>query len=146
MRTNVTPTAAELGWLADELGTPEARLLHEQEYLIVEATSAIERAMDAASVSRTDLAERLSLSKAAVTQMLAGTRNLTLRTLATIAFALECRISVELEPVESAWSGLRELPEPILRESLWQLTQAPAMSPTPGTSYASSNTDMALAA
>jgi len=47
-------------------------------------------------VNRTELARRLGVSKARVTNLLGGSTNLTLRTLAAIAVALECDIDLQI--------------------------------------------------
>jgi len=49
-------------------------------------------AMELRGVNRTELATRLDSSKAHVTQVLRGNRNLTLKTLADVFHALNCRL------------------------------------------------------
>lgn len=72
----------------------ERRRIFEQEALAFEATEVISELMAAAGVSKAELARRLGTSRAFVTQTLSGSRNLTLHTLADIAFVLGCRISI----------------------------------------------------
>ena len=57
--------------------------------LILDATEAICEALEKRQMSKTALADRLGTSKAHVTQLLNGSRNMTLRTFAGIAFALD---------------------------------------------------------
>jgi len=61
----------------------------EQELLLVSATELICELMQKKNVSRADLAKRIGKSKAFITQVLRGTRNMTLRTLADLAGALK---------------------------------------------------------
>lgn len=77
--------------------SPERHRVYEQECLIVETSEAIWKAMEQAGVSKVALAERLGTSKSNVTQLLNGSRNLSIRTLADIALALGCKVSVRLE-------------------------------------------------
>ena len=72
-------------WL-DE--SPEHSRAFLEEGLILEATEAICAAMEKRGMSKAVLAGRLGTSKAYVTQLLNGNRNMTLRTFARIAFAL----------------------------------------------------------
>lgn len=85
-------------------GTNYDRLVA-QETLIVDATEAICEAMegqDSEAVTRKELARRVGCGKSHVTQLLSGDRNLTLRTLSDLAFALGQRITVGLEPIPSS--------------------------------------------
>lgn len=75
--------------------------LREQERLIVKVTEAIARQMLTSGVRKSDLAERLGTSKAYITQALAGGQNLTLRTLADLAWALRCQADLELAPADA---------------------------------------------
>ncbi len=59
-----------------------------QEKLIEEATELIASTMQDCDVSKADLAERLGTSRSHITQLLRGSRNMTLRTLADIMHAL----------------------------------------------------------
>lgn len=73
------------GWL-DE--SKENQRLFAQEGLILEVTEAIWLALEKRRKSKADLARSLETSKAHVTQLLGGGRNMTLRTLADIAYNL----------------------------------------------------------
>ncbi|MDX8410610.1 MAG: helix-turn-helix transcriptional regulator [Mariprofundaceae bacterium] len=59
-----------------------------QERLMFEVTEAIHLKMEELGVNRAYLAGRLGKSKAYVSQLLSGSRNMTLRSLADISFAL----------------------------------------------------------
>lgn len=82
------------------------RKLFAEESLIVDAAEEIWAAMERKGVSKTDLAALLGTSKANITQLLSGSRNMTLRTLADISFYLGQRVSLKVcEPLEvdNAW-------------------------------------------
>jgi transcriptional regulator with XRE-family HTH domain len=69
-----------------------------EERLIVAVTEAIAEAMERKGITKTTLAESLGCSKAHVSKLLGGSRNMTLRTLAAIAYALEVEPSFRLAP------------------------------------------------
>lgn len=74
-------------------------LLVEQETLIADATELICQAMDVGGINRQDLATRLGKSKGFVSQILTGERNMTLRTLADVMFALGHRFELAAKPL-----------------------------------------------
>ena len=71
-----------------ETSSSRARRMLRQEELILDVTERFEALLMDKAVSRTELARRLGRSKAFVTQLLAGDRNLTLRTIADLCDAL----------------------------------------------------------
>lgn len=79
---------------------PEYESLVAQETLILEATETIVGLMNEQNVSRLELSRRLGRTKAFVSQVLAGDRNMTLRTLADLAYALGCTLRMTPEAVE----------------------------------------------
>jgi transcriptional regulator with XRE-family HTH domain len=76
------------------------RLLAE-EALILDSTELISELMHEKGLTRADLAKLVGKTRAFVTQVLAGNRNMTLRTLADLAFALDGRVTVVAQPLES---------------------------------------------
>jgi transcriptional regulator with XRE-family HTH domain len=70
--------------------------LWNQENLIVEVTEALARAMNQRKITKAQLAEKLGCSRARVTQVLGGGKNLTLRTLADFMLALDFDIEIDL--------------------------------------------------
>lgn len=68
----------------------------ERDDLTLEVTSAITLYMRQNKISRRDLAKRLGVTPGRVSQMLSGGQNLTLRTLESIAEALEARLDVSM--------------------------------------------------
>jgi transcriptional regulator with XRE-family HTH domain len=78
------------------LDTPEAMA----EGLTLDATEALCEMMEEAKLSRADLAKKMGVSKAYITQLLSGSRNMTLQTLATAAFHCGRKIKVQYVPLE----------------------------------------------
>ena len=72
-------------WLT---ASPERQRDFAEERLIAEVAEEIWEAMEEAKLSKTDVAARLGKSKAFIGQVLNGSRNMTLRTLADIEFTL----------------------------------------------------------
>lgn len=87
-------------------GTDESfhRLLA-QESLILDVTEEICRVLESTKINRQELAKRLGKSKGFVTQVLSGERNMTLRTAADLATALDHRLHVKAVPTAKAASG-----------------------------------------
>jgi transcriptional regulator with XRE-family HTH domain len=69
-----------------------------QESLILDVTEEICRALEATKINRQELARRLGKSKGFITQVLSGERNMTLRTAADLASALDHRLQVKAVP------------------------------------------------
>jgi transcriptional regulator with XRE-family HTH domain len=80
----------------------EVQRLYEEERLVLWATEAISQLMEERNVSKADLARKLGTSRANVTGLLAGSRNMTLRTLADLAFALESRVDIRVCQLNTA--------------------------------------------
>lgn len=84
-------------WL-DE--SDENRRLYAQEDLIIETTEAIWERMHQLGISKKDLSEKMGRSKAYISQILSGSRNMTLRTLADIAYHLDIEPKIEFTDIE----------------------------------------------
>jgi transcriptional regulator with XRE-family HTH domain len=106
------PNSTSNGWLDRHLADPANRLAFEEEYVVVDTSERLLKAVETSSLSRAKLAELLKTSRANVTQLLNGRRNLTLRTLARIAFFLGYRIRVFFQPLDQI--RLRDVPLPEL--------------------------------
>lgn len=78
-------------------GTDEYERLVQQEELILEATELIYSLMEKTGTSKADLARKLDRTKGYVTQVLAGSRNMTLRTLADFGYSLGYRITIDAD-------------------------------------------------
>lgn len=88
-------------WTARQEATEEDRRAYERERLILWTTEAVAELMASTGMSRADLAKRLGTSRAHVTQLMSGARNLSLGTLADIAWALGRRAVIKWEPLRS---------------------------------------------
>ncbi len=82
--------------LNDWLAHGQNRKLYAEERLIVEVAEEIWRTMERAELSKSNIAAALGKSKAFVTQVMSGTRNMTLRTLADIAFSMGTTVRVTM--------------------------------------------------
>lgn len=81
--------------------TREYQRLVEQETLIVDAGELICELLETQGIERKELARRLGKTKGFVTQVLSG-KNLTLKTLADLAFALDHRFELHYAPLSAA--------------------------------------------
>ena len=81
----------------DPLSDPEVRRSFEEELLFGEATETLAALVNELGISQRELARRLSVSESRVSQILSGTHNLTLRTLASLGWALGVRFALEPE-------------------------------------------------
>ena len=68
-----------------------------REELVFNVTEDILIAMETLEISKVELAKKLSKSKSYVTQVLSGTRNMTLGTLSDICFSLHIKPIVKIE-------------------------------------------------
>ena len=80
---------------------PEEAEVYAVEELLAETQYCIQSVMGRKKVSRSELANRLGCSPANVTQMLSEDSNLTLESIARIFHALEDKVSVKSEYLES---------------------------------------------
>ena len=85
-----------------ESASARNRRLLNQEDLILEVTEALSELMARDGVTKADLARRLGKSEGFVTQILAGGRNLTLRTIADVSDCLGYRIRIQTVPQQGA--------------------------------------------
>lgn len=108
--------------LKEWLSTDERRREFAEEALIVDVAEQIWAAMDAAKVTKSEIAERLGKSKAFISQMLNGSRNMTLRSLADIAQCVgyKVRLSLKHEGSVDAWQ-----PAPVLHFNQGYINVAP---------------------
>lgn len=76
-----------------------------QELLITEVTEAVWRVMQDVRVNKSELAQSMGATKGHISQVLSGSRNMTLRTLSDICFALGSRpvFDFEVNQEENGW-------------------------------------------
>jgi ribosome-binding protein aMBF1 (putative translation factor) len=90
-----------------EQSSTESRRLLNQEKLILEVTEALSEAIEKRGLTRSEVAKRLGKTKGFVSQLLAGGRNLTLRTVADIAGAIGISLKVAVQGAEISKSATR---------------------------------------
>lgn len=73
-------------------GTKEGNRLYQQECAILDVTELVCGIMKEASVTRSELANRMGKTKGYVSQLLDGSANMTIRTIADIFTALDHRV------------------------------------------------------
>lgn len=81
-------------WFGD---SEEAKKLYAQESLIIDTSEDFLTLMDDAGFTKSKLSKQMGKSKSFVTQSLNGKRNLTLRTLADMAYAIGAKVTVKFE-------------------------------------------------
>ena len=69
------------------------------ESALLEFLSTVDHAMQDKSVSRAELAKRMGTSAAYISKLMNGSGNLTHRTMAAIAHALDLRVHISLSPI-----------------------------------------------
>jgi transcriptional regulator with XRE-family HTH domain len=90
----------------------EYRRLVEQETLIFAVTEATSELLEREGTSRSQLARALGRTKGFVSQLLSGKRNMTLRTVADLAFALNHRFELNPVPLVDEDDGSTDRTEP----------------------------------
>lgn len=70
------------------------------EEAIIEFNEKIVKRLKELNLSRTELANKLGVSKAFITKLLNGNPNLTIKTMVSIAKALDCNLELDLCPKE----------------------------------------------
>ncbi len=98
--------------VSDALLNPDVRRAFEEELLVAEATDTLEAYMESVGLSRKELARRLGVSPGRVTQILSGSQNLTLRSLAGAAWAMGLRLQLEPAATDRAGTPAQDDPPP----------------------------------
>jgi transcriptional regulator with XRE-family HTH domain len=93
---------------------PEIRRSFEEELLYGEVSDNFAALLESIGLNKKELARRLGVSQGRVSQILSGEENLTLRTVASLAWALGLRANVQLEPLRdrSGTPASDDLPAP----------------------------------
>lgn len=86
-----------LYFTAEEQCTEEHRKNSSSEELTFDVTEEILIIMEDKGITKKDLADKLGKSKAYISQLLSGSKNMTLRTLSDLCFALGVKPSVQFE-------------------------------------------------
>lgn len=91
---------------------PRLAQLSRQEELILDVTELILEKMEQKGISKSKLAEMLNTNKSHITQLLRGSRNMTLRTVSDIFFKLDSIVVVDAI-TESEYENKYSVPESI---------------------------------
>jgi transcriptional regulator with XRE-family HTH domain len=86
-------------WISRQSGSDESRRRYEEERLIVNVFESLSDVLEREDLSKANLAKSLGTSRAHITQLFSGQRNVTLRTLANLAWACNSRVTLALEPL-----------------------------------------------
>ena len=73
-----------------------------REMLIESVTETILRLMEDSNISKAEMARRMGVSRAHITQLLNGKRNMTLKTASDLAYHLGYELSVRAHPIGRA--------------------------------------------
>lgn len=98
-------------WIDHLTDTPEKRSLFEQELAVANATELLSRLIEERGLSRAELARALGTSRANVTSLLNGSRNMTVRTMAAVAAVLGVRVTFRDESLRAGEFILAEPPQ-----------------------------------
>ena len=79
-----------------KLDNPEFRKLFAIEGLAMEAAELLSSLMEEREISKASLARRMGRSRAWITQLLSGKTNMTVKTLAEIAYALDAELELRV--------------------------------------------------
>jgi transcriptional regulator with XRE-family HTH domain len=90
----------------------EARVDEELSLLVTQLMNEINWHMRERGLTRADLASRMGVSPGRISQVLSGGENLTLRTIASLATALDARFEMDLRPRETGSAGASPQPAP----------------------------------
>ncbi len=85
-------------WFKNKLNKFQDSFNFQLETLILDVTEKICESMERKKINKTDLAEKLNVSKPAVTKILNGSSNFTLKTLLSLANALDCKLKISFIP------------------------------------------------
>ena len=89
----------------------EARVDEELSLLVTQLMNEINWHMRERGLTRADLASRMGVSPGRISQVLSGGENLTLRTLASLATALDARFEMDLRPREGGAGAVDATPQ-----------------------------------
>lgn len=90
---------ASRNWIDESLRDPEIRLSYEVEGLCLEFAEALHEAFEGRGLSQREVARRAGMTASAVSRNLAGEQNMTLETLAKLAFAAGLRVRPEFAEI-----------------------------------------------
>ena len=86
----------------------ELAMLARQEELILDVTELIIEKMEQKRLNKSQLARMLNTNKSHITQLLRGSRNMTLRTVSDIFFGLDYKLIIDATPSEECYKQFRQ--------------------------------------
>lgn len=100
-------SAKSLFFPKDHVETRDFRMADQRERLIYNVTEDLLVLMEDEHVTKAELAQKIKSSKSNVSQLLSGTRNMTLATLSDICFALGVvpKITIPVHHQSANWTG-----------------------------------------
>lgn len=87
-------------WFHEGIESERQSIDYQVEDFIIALTEQLCEKMDARGMKKTELADRLNKSRAYVTQFFEGKNNFTLKTMISVAQALDCRLDIQVMPFE----------------------------------------------
>ena len=84
--------------LLDWIGTFEGDPDYEFDVLAIEVGEQIVARMEQQGMTQADLARKMGVSRARISQILRGNDNLTLKSIVAVAIGLDCRVDLQLKP------------------------------------------------
>lgn len=92
------------------ISDPKRRRIYEREALAFEAAELISRLMEEHEVNKSELATRVGTSKSHITNLLSGSRNMTMHTLADLTFVLGHKVEMKAMPLSAVacWADFDE--------------------------------------
>jgi len=103
-------------WFKKTLKSFEKDFDFRLETIILELTNKISKRMKERNINRVQLADLLNVSPPAVTKILNGTSNFTLKSLLSLADALDLNLEIDFKEKESAASKLVYAPSRAINE------------------------------
>ena len=88
--------------LLDWIGTFEGDPDYEFDVLAIEVGEQIVARMEEQGITQADLARKMGVSRARISQILRGNDNLTLKSIVAVAIGLDCRVDLQLKHAKSA--------------------------------------------
>ncbi len=88
----------DLNWIGTYEGDPD----YEFDALAIEVGEQIVARMEKQRMSQADLARKLGVSRARISQILSGNDNLTLKSIVAVAVGLDCRVDFHLRAARRA--------------------------------------------
>lgn len=99
--------------------TQEGRRLLQQEQTILDVTELICQEMKKQGMTKAQLAQKMGVSKSAITQMLAGERNMTLRLVSDVLFVLGKKLQPMAVHLDEAPRRYVSIPVDLSRNDHW---------------------------